>query len=155
MLGRTTIATGWFGIPGGQTSRSTKVHVVDKNGPICGSRLSEKQQFQFCSRGARIEWIECRNCLQIAKRMNMKDCEHIYVKDGMRYLVGKYKNPEYARLADANPVFYYTFYFCEKCLNKQYEKMGLELDTYAAVRYDALPMPESDRLELLKELESG
>lgn len=85
----------------------------------------------------------------------MEDCEHKYVKAGMRYLVGRYKNPEYARLANANPVFYYTFYFCEKCLNKYYEKMGLELDTYATVRHDALLMPESDRLELLLEMENG
>lgn len=85
----------------------------------------------------------------------MEDCEHKYVRGGIRVAIGKYKNPEYARLVDANPVFYYTFYFCEKCLDKYYEKMGIELDTYAVIRYDALPMPESDRLELLEELNNG
>ena len=72
-------------------------------------------------------------------------CQHKYVYNGVRHMVGKYENPEYARLADANPVFYYDFYFCERCLDKRYEKLDIELDTYAVIRYDALPMPAGEK----------
>lgn len=59
--------TGWFGIPGGAGSRSTKVHVVKRipfgrAKPICGSRIGKDQRFQLCCYGVSLEMVECKRC---------------------------------------------------------------------------------------------
>lgn len=78
--------------------------------------------------------------------MPMQDiCEHTFVHQGVRIRIGdpeEYEAFEPRGLENNKPVFYYDFYFCEKCLLKHYEKMDLVLDTYATIRYDALPLPE-------------
>jgi hypothetical protein len=64
------LITGWFGIPGANGKWSTNVHVVDYNHrPICGQRLSKRQIFQWCSAGVVLEWIECRRCKAVARKM--------------------------------------------------------------------------------------
>ncbi len=59
-----TYKTGWFGIPGGVESTSTRVHVVYHSTrlPICGSFLSALQQFQFCAAGIHEDYVECKRC---------------------------------------------------------------------------------------------
>lgn len=42
---------GWYGIPGAQGRYSTKVHLVFQGKPVCGSKLSSRQEFQWCARG--------------------------------------------------------------------------------------------------------
>ena len=56
------LSTGWFGIPGGYESQSTKVHIVRGGKPICGANLRDDQAYQFCAGGARLEYVECRRC---------------------------------------------------------------------------------------------
>ena len=46
-------------------SRSTKVHVVNGTGPICGSIIGAEQEFQWCAWGGYIDMIECERCLAI------------------------------------------------------------------------------------------
>ena len=66
-------STGWFGIPGGPESASTKVHVVDANAkPICGARIGAHQRYQWCSHGAWLEGVECKRCKCFANRIAMK-----------------------------------------------------------------------------------
>ena len=52
---------GWFSIPGGPEWRSTKTHIVIQGRPVCGTRLSQNQVFQWCSNiGGYIP--ECKSC---------------------------------------------------------------------------------------------
>ena len=61
-------ATGWWGIPGGPESRSTKVHVKEDGKPICGSRMANNQRFQWCAWGAHWDYIECERCKDMIRR---------------------------------------------------------------------------------------
>ena len=56
-------ATGWYGVPGSRRPGG-KVHVVSKSkrGPICGSPIGPKSEFQFCAHGAHIAYVECERC---------------------------------------------------------------------------------------------
>lgn len=77
--------------------------------------------------------------------MPMPDlCQHKFVRDGVRYRIGDADEHKVMNIEDNRPVFYYTSYFCEKCLLKHYEKMDLVLDIYAKIRYGALPLPEGE-----------
>lgn len=72
-------------------------------------------------------------------------CQHKFVQGKVRIRIGDPSECEAFQsrgLPDNKPVFYYESYFCEKCLFKYYEQMDLVLDVYAAIRYDALPLPE-------------
>ncbi len=67
---RVQYAIGWFGIPGGPESRSTKTHIVHWHNeqPVCGSVLGSKQEFQFCSHGTtEITYLECERCIKWRK----------------------------------------------------------------------------------------
>lgn len=51
--------TGWFGNP----KRGTLVHVVDMyDKPICGSRIGEDMEFQWCAPSIKLDYIECEKC---------------------------------------------------------------------------------------------
>ena len=66
-------ATGFYGIPGDDGRRSTKVHVIQVGkGPICGTRLSPKQVFQWCARGAFESYIECDHCKRLTAGDGLK-----------------------------------------------------------------------------------
>jgi hypothetical protein len=56
-------------------SRRTKVHVVTRNGkPLCGCRISEDSEYQWCSRRIVLEYtIECKRCL--LKLLRMRQAE--------------------------------------------------------------------------------
>ena len=58
------VETGYWGIPGGQHSRSTMVHLRNReNGrPVCGSIPGKKQEFQWCAAGINWMYLECRKC---------------------------------------------------------------------------------------------
>ena len=55
---------GWWGIPGGSSSLSTKTHLALKGKPACGSRLRSTMEFQWCSRGIHTLDPECKRCLK-------------------------------------------------------------------------------------------
>jgi hypothetical protein len=59
---------GWFGIPGGPEWRSTKTHIVIQGKPVCGTRLGEEQEFQWCSYIGAIA-PECRSCQRIRRSL--------------------------------------------------------------------------------------
>lgn len=72
---------GWFGVPGGPVSRSTKVHIVkrrdrlklDSRGVIvCGSKIGLEQEFQWCAPGYGLAddslIYECQKCYKIASK---------------------------------------------------------------------------------------
>ena len=61
--------TGWYGIPGGPESRSSKVHVVYHGKPICGTRPGSNMEFQWCSVGIQLDYIECQHCKRIARSL--------------------------------------------------------------------------------------
>ena len=57
---------GWFGIPGGLACDSTKTHVIVGKKLLCGAKVSEAQEFQFCAflPKSNYDYIECRHCLK-------------------------------------------------------------------------------------------
>lgn len=63
-LTRGKYTTGWYGIPGGPWWRSTLVHakLVGQRHPVCGSRVSEQQAWQWCAHGIVEEYIDCGKC---------------------------------------------------------------------------------------------
>lgn len=74
-------STGWFGIPGGPASKSTKVHIIkrrDTSKPgsrgkiICGSKVSSKHEYQWCTPGYGFDdeylKLECQKCYKIAHK---------------------------------------------------------------------------------------
>lgn len=55
------LMTGQYGVPGEETSG--RVHIVQRyKGPVCGTYMRPTMEFQFCSYGIRIEFVECGNC---------------------------------------------------------------------------------------------
>ena len=52
--------TGYFGNP--KTGRSTKVHLVIQNKPICGAKVSEGMEYQWCAQNAFYEYLSCDKC---------------------------------------------------------------------------------------------
>lgn len=60
-------STGWFGIPGANGRWSTKVHVIVRQDrrPVCGARLSPRQEFQWCAAGIHREYLECQRCRRV------------------------------------------------------------------------------------------
>ena len=64
------MSTGWWGIPGKcNNSSATKVHFTldtDKPKPICGSRLGQQMEYQFCAPGFADNYVECERCRKIA-----------------------------------------------------------------------------------------
>ncbi len=73
--------------------------------------------------------------------MAEEKCEHHYVKDGVVYEVQDLPAPN-PPVADALVVYYFNSFFCAKCLNRRYEKIDFEANTYNSIRYGAIPMPE-------------
>lgn len=68
-------SVGWFGIPGGPESRSTKTHIVIHGKPVCGSVLSDEMEFQWCADSIYIDYVECHKCLN---SKFVKEYEEIY-----------------------------------------------------------------------------
>lgn len=62
-------STGWFGIPGASSRLSTKVHLVSNGKPVCGSKISTKQEYMWCSHGIMRTYLECEHCKKIANKL--------------------------------------------------------------------------------------
>ncbi len=61
-------STGWWGIPGGPSCRSTKVHIEEGGKPACGSRLGPKMVYQWCAWGMKWDYLECEHCKDIYRK---------------------------------------------------------------------------------------
>lgn len=61
-----SISTGWFGIPGGRPGG--KVHVALDGKPRCGTRVSPRAEYQWCSGGVNWEYLECKRCKSQVRR---------------------------------------------------------------------------------------
>lgn len=68
-----SFSTGWFGIPGAGGRRSTLVHVVTRGKPACGTVLSKKQEFQWCTHGAYYSYLECEHCKKMCREGKFKE----------------------------------------------------------------------------------
>ena len=67
-------STGWFGYPhisGVMYARWTLVHAIHfpSGKPICGSKLGPRMEFQWCSWGIKMEYIECKRCCKKAEEI--------------------------------------------------------------------------------------
>ena len=62
VLERTVYSTGWFGVPGEISYQ--KVHVVYRYGHalLCGAKVSDRAEFQFCAAGIHEKYVTCGNC---------------------------------------------------------------------------------------------
>jgi len=66
-------AVGWFGIPGGPASRSTKTHIVPRRAggrPLCGCRMGPRMKFQWCGWWPAWDILECVACKRKATDLN-------------------------------------------------------------------------------------
>lgn len=83
------LMTGWWGIPGGPESASTKTHITkfgfnSRNAgrvPVCGAYIGPHQEFQWCSYGVRLEYIECERCKRSPEyKQAVQQAEETYKK---------------------------------------------------------------------------
>ena len=70
--------TGYYGIPG-RCGKS--VHVVFRGGPLCGTRIDKRAEFQWCADGIQPEYLECARCR--AKGAPILTAQHV---ERMRFL---------------------------------------------------------------------
>lgn len=69
------MSTGWFGVPG-EEGTQTKTHFVGDDGkPICGSRIRQDSEFQFCSWRRVLHYVECERC----RAIELKRLEKIWI----------------------------------------------------------------------------
>ena len=65
-------------------------------------------------------------------------CEHKFVYGGVKYEVMPWIRLE----ANTQPVYYYDWFYCERCLEKRYEKLPIEGNTHEEIQFDASPRAE-------------
>jgi hypothetical protein len=85
--------TGYFGIPGNNGSRSTKVHLVENDKPVCGATLSKQQVYQWCAPYIQTDYLECGHCIKIARKLLMEEMKKKGVsidKFGFTVLISKH-----------------------------------------------------------------
>lgn len=70
--------------------------------------------------------------------MGDKPHSHSYTYAGVVYQVVTYPTPG----TGARDVLYYDHYFCQQCLDHQYQKLVGRSTTYEPIRHNATPMPE-------------
>ncbi len=65
------VTTGWFGQP--NRGRSTQVHVKTKSGVcLCGYKPHKSFEYQWCSHGITLEYVECSKCRKKAEKILQK-----------------------------------------------------------------------------------
>ena len=57
--------TGYYGTVG--KNQRSKVHLHHDGKPVCGARISSKASFYWCAAGVHLQYVECKNCLEIGK----------------------------------------------------------------------------------------
>lgn len=55
-------STGWYGIAGGASSDSSKVHALANGRPLCGWKPRPAMEYQWCAGGICFPYLECDRC---------------------------------------------------------------------------------------------
>lgn len=65
------ISTGWWGTPWtrGERERISKVHFAFKGKPLCGARLAEDMEYQWCSDTMNFEYVDCERCQKKGRQL--------------------------------------------------------------------------------------
>lgn len=61
--------TGYYGRPG---RTGGKVHVHAGRGPICGTVLPEGSEFQWCAKGIKDQYLECKRCIAAVRGLRAR-----------------------------------------------------------------------------------
>lgn len=61
-------------------------------------------------------------------------CEHDFTYGGVKYELG-----DQCPGSGSHYVIYYDFYFCRKCLVRQYQKIDATSNTYQNILFNATP----------------
>lgn len=67
--------------------------------------------------------------------MTQDACEHKFIYSGVKYEIQEWKLPG----SGAQPIYYYDWFYCEKCLDNKYQKLNDQTDTYSSILYRATP----------------
>ena len=67
--------------------------------------------------------------------MNLSDCDHKFIHGGGKYEVQEWKLPG----SGAQSVYYYDWFYCERCLKDRYKELETETDTYSKILFGATP----------------
>jgi hypothetical protein len=62
-------------------------------------------------------------------------CDHKFVYAGIKYEVQDWKIPG----GGSQPVWYFDWFYCEKCLENKYHRLAIERDTYEKTMFGASP----------------
>lgn len=63
-------------------------------------------------------------------------CEHKFVYGGIKYKEETYPLPG----TGARKRTYFDWYYCEKCLEKKFEELNFEDNSYGKVQFNASPL---------------
>ena len=63
-------------------------------------------------------------------------CDHKFIYGGVKYKVASMHLPG----TSARPVYYYDWFYCERCLERKYKKLVIEATSYDDLKFNATPM---------------
>lgn len=66
--------------------------------------------------------------------MKDSECDHEFIFGGVRYEIKDWKLPG----SNAQPVHYFTWFYCVKCRESRYIKLEPETNTYQRVLFGAV-----------------
>lgn len=69
-------------------------------------------------------------------------CEHKFVYGGVKYQVQEWMLPG----SGAQPVYYFDWFYCEKCLERHYKRLPVESNTYQKTLFNASPVEQSEEI---------
>jgi len=64
-------------------------------------------------------------------------CTHEFVYAGVRFQIKDRNLPG----SGARPVYYYDYYYCQKCLQGKAVELNAQTNTYEPIQFDATPLP--------------
>jgi len=65
----------------------------------------------------------------------MSDCEHDYTYSGVRYKIGDRVPGSGSRYVN-----YYESFYCRRCLDRRYVRLGTVGNSYDKLSFDAVPI---------------
>ena len=74
-------------------------------------------------------------CQDRVGRVMNTSCEHKFVYGGVRYEVQDWNYSG----SGAKPIYYFDWFYCEKCLGDKYNSLDVETDTYSRILFGATP----------------